>query len=114
MTPQRRGINKFGSIFAGDSETAKRRTAKAMGIGTDEALSLVHKPLGPFNWALFEIDGTAINLWDAGSLGVMEMNQLMPTVCRPHIIGVTLSAAGILSWCRIISSSLCQPPSSTP
>lgn len=67
-------------VTVGDSETAKRRTAKEMGIATDEALNLVHKPLGPFNWALFSIDGTAIDLWDAGSLGVTEMGSLLPKV----------------------------------
>eukprot|EP00038_Savillea_parva_P030749 m.80055 g.80055 ORF g.80055 m.80055 type:complete len:576 (+) comp9319_c0_seq3:41-1768(+) len=66
------------AMIKGDADTAKRQTAKAMGVSTAEALKLVHKPLGPFNWALFSIDGTQINLWDAGSLGVAEMTKLLP------------------------------------
>jgi len=67
------------AMLAGDDESApKRKTAKEMGVSGEKALELVRKPMGPFNWALFVPDPANLELWDAGSLSVAEMQTLLP------------------------------------
>jgi hypothetical protein len=66
------------AMIAGDSETAKRKTAKELGVEAEKALELVRKPMGAFNWALFKPDPADFKLYDAGSLGVNEMLDLLP------------------------------------
>lgn len=65
-------------MLKGDEETAKRKTAKEMGISAEQALELVRKPMGAFNWVLFMPDPAKLELFDAGSLSVPEMNQVLP------------------------------------
>jgi len=66
------------AMLKGDEETAKRKTAKEMGVTADEALSLVRKPMGAFNWVLFMPDPAKLELWDGGSLSVPEMLEVLP------------------------------------
>eukprot|EP00041_Stephanoeca_diplocostata_P035984 m.1292102 g.1292102 ORF g.1292102 m.1292102 type:complete len:583 (-) comp24786_c0_seq35:3142-4890(-) len=70
--------NEIEALIKGDDDTPKRKTAKEMGVSAKEALDLVNKPMGAFNWALFLPDASDLTLWDAGSLGVGEMNSLLP------------------------------------
>lgn len=66
------------AMLKGDDETTKRQTAKEMGVSADEALNLVRKPMGAFNWALFRPDTDDFTLYDAGSLSVNEMVEFLP------------------------------------
>lgn len=65
-------------LAGGDGDAPKRKTAKEMGVTGEKALELVRKPMGPFNWALFTPDPANLELWDAGSLSVAEMQTLLP------------------------------------
>ena len=47
-----------------------------------QALELVRKPMGAFNWALFKPDPADFKLYDAGSLGVRQTRPL-DTVLTP-------------------------------
>eukprot|EP00039_Didymoeca_costata_P021734 m.2888 g.2888 ORF g.2888 m.2888 type:complete len:526 (-) comp2609_c0_seq2:796-2373(-) len=65
------------AMIKGDDETAKRKTAKEMGVSGERALELVRKPMGAFNWALFSPNEN-LELFDAGSLSVAEMHTVLP------------------------------------
>lgn len=71
-------IKAIEAMLSGDAEAPKRKTAKELGVSAEKALELVRKPMGPMNWALFHPDPTKLELWDAGSLSVAEMNQTLP------------------------------------
>eukprot|EP00040_Diaphanoeca_grandis_P011201 m.57363 g.57363 ORF g.57363 m.57363 type:complete len:560 (-) comp22376_c0_seq1:334-2013(-) len=66
------------AMLKGDDETTKRQTAKEMGVSAEDALKLVRKPMGAFNWALFRPDAADFTLYDAGSLSVSEMVENLP------------------------------------
>lgn len=85
--------NEIEALLKGDADTQKRKTAKEMGVSATDALALVNKPMGAFNWALFEPDASELTLWDAGSLGVGEMNTLLPD---DQVLRVVCSRCGCM------------------
>eukprot|EP00051_Salpingoeca_urceolata_P017473 m.238046 g.238046 ORF g.238046 m.238046 type:complete len:465 (-) comp18964_c0_seq2:57-1451(-) len=89
------------ALISGE-DAPKRKTAKALGIGADEALKLVRTPMGAFNWALFlpAAKGEKLTLWDAGSLSVPEMCQALKEAQTEVVAGLIRMGFGAGQWKR--------------
>eukprot|EP01063_Lacrimia_lanifica_P008224 TRINITY_DN1530_c0_g2_i1.p1 TRINITY_DN1530_c0_g2~~TRINITY_DN1530_c0_g2_i1.p1 ORF type:complete len:825 (+),score=420.85 TRINITY_DN1530_c0_g2_i1:72-2546(+) len=52
-----------------------RPTAAGIGLGAEEVMAELRKPLGAFNWALFEANVNELEMVDAGSDSLIEMAE---------------------------------------